>query len=113
MYAYVTAQLVSIYPKLDALISLAQKLEANATTVKSLKSFQGSIASFVRQRNRVVHDRRVVWWGPGEVARFEVSAKGTLEFGPRRERVPRLYKLRIRIDDKITEFPLTIEPQPV
>ncbi len=106
LYACVTAQLISILPKLDALIALSEKLGANPKTLKSLKAFQGSIGSLVKQRNRVIHDHRIIWFGKGEVARFEVSAKGTAVFAPITETIDELSALRIKIDDKISEFRL-------
>lgn len=105
--ACVTAQLVSILPKLDALRSLANRLGLGETIDKKLKRFHGDIGPLVSERNRRVHDKRVVFFSSdirGEVCRFEVSAKSTLKWGPALERIDELTELFRRIRWKIQEF---------
>lgn len=105
LYACVTAQLISVLPKLDALASILDRLGAQKKTIKLVTAFHGSIGGLVKHRNRAIHDPRVIWYGNGDVARFEVSAKnGVRTFAPKVETIDELQDLRESIDDKLTEF---------
>ncbi|PIQ43947.1 MAG: hypothetical protein COW05_02015 [Gammaproteobacteria bacterium CG12_big_fil_rev_8_21_14_0_65_46_12] len=105
LYACITAQLVSILPKLDALTGILDVLKSPKKPLDAVLSFKGKIGDLVLLRNRVVHDPRVVWYGNGDVARFDVSAKGRRRsFEPKPETVEELLGIRNQIDDKIQEF---------
>lgn len=104
--ACATAQLVSILPKLDAVRSLTKYMGFAESIEKRLKTFSGEIGPLVARRNRVIHDKRVVWYamGEGEVARFQVSAKGTLKFGPAVETIKELAAFRLEIFGKLETY---------
>jgi len=104
LYACVTAQLISVLPKLDALTSLLDHIGVPREIIKSVKKFSSNIGALVKRRNRTIHDPRVIWYGHGEVARFEVSAKGGLKFEPVVETIAELLDLRVEIDKQLTAF---------
>jgi hypothetical protein len=58
--ACITAQLASYYPKMKALIALAEIRGASADSVKKLNSFLGSLVPLADKRNRSVHDPRAI-----------------------------------------------------
>jgi hypothetical protein len=104
--ACVTSQLISVLPKLDALLSLVRHWNFSADLDKRLGRFKGEIGPMVMNRNRIVHDKRVVFHERGRsyVARFEVSAKSTLKYGPREETIDSLTEFLHQIYQKLDEF---------
>jgi hypothetical protein len=75
--ACVTSQLISVHPKLDALAT---------------------------KRNRLIHDKRMIWFTSREVVRFEISAKGGLKFEPVPETPEYLINFSREVYDQISKF---------
>lgn len=79
--ACVTAQLISVHPRMRAFIALAELLGAAADTVQKLKSLSGELGGLIEKRNRYVHDPRMIRPSDGVVARLQITAKPAVHFG--------------------------------
>jgi hypothetical protein len=60
--ACVTAQMIGAPPRLRAVRALVALLRLSAPIAKELASLDGSILSLGEQRNRAMHDKRLVRW---------------------------------------------------
>lgn len=78
--ACVTAQMISIHPRMHALLALAHLKGATASLVE-LRKFYTDMGGLAEKRNRLVHDKRLVNYHTEEVAIFTISAKHSLKFG--------------------------------
>ena len=102
--ACVTSQLISVFPKLDALRALVEYLNFGDNVKKPLKSFHGKISKLVSRRNRMIHDKRMIKYWSKEVVRFSVSAKSELQFAPQVETEDELLKFCDTILGHVDEF---------
>ena len=102
--ACMTAQLLSIQPKFNALIALAQLRGLSTETVNRLKKFQSvRIGRLQQGRNRAVHDVRVLHNATGEIKRLQITAQGPLVFEFQPEPISDLHKLRKKIEAAIRD----------
>lgn len=90
--ACVTAQMVSIHPRMNALRSLARLWEVSEEAIAELGRFYGKAGALADKRNRSIHDKRLIQWNTKEVVRLEVSAKNKLKFEPIPETIESLMK---------------------
>jgi len=89
--ACVTAQLVSVIPKLNALNALAI-LHGAKNASEAISSFSGDIGGSNAKRNRLVHDARFISIVTRNVNRFEIIAKNKMTFGNVTETISDLSK---------------------
>lgn len=101
--ACVTGQLNSIFARLDALQALAYLWNITQARRDKIAKFAGGLGDLNRQRNRIVHDARF-WTERTKVARFEITAKKTLQFGLLSESVTDLNGFCKSVDEKRDEF---------
>ena len=87
--ACVTAQFISIHPRLKALIALA-RINGATTSADELASFYGEAGGLADRRNRLIHDKRLVNYHTKEVVRFGIATKKSLEFGSKLETIDEL-----------------------
>jgi len=80
--ACLTAQMVSIHARLNALTSICHVRNIGKDTLAKLKSFAGSTGGLAEARNRAVHDPLVRMGQASEVYRITITAKGAPAFGP-------------------------------
>jgi len=80
--ACVTAQMVSIHPRMNALLALASLWEVSPDLITELKRFYGNLGPLADKRNRLIHDKRMIQWKTKSVVRLEISAKSKLRFEP-------------------------------
>jgi hypothetical protein len=80
--ACVTAQMVSVHPRMSALVSLVTLWELNDERTTELKRFHGKLGILADKRNRLIHDKRMIMWKTKGVVRFEISARNKLKFEP-------------------------------
>jgi hypothetical protein len=80
--ACVTAQMISVHPRMNALIALAKLWEISAAHLDDLGRFYGKIGPLADKRNRLIHDKRFIELTKKQVVRFEVSAKSRSKFEP-------------------------------
>jgi hypothetical protein len=59
-----------------------------------LASLEGTARGLSETRNRMIHDKRMIWWKTKEVVRFQVTAKKELKFGPQPETIRELMEFR-------------------
>jgi hypothetical protein len=78
--ACITAQLISVHPRMRAFTALVELHNGGAQAVKDLKAFTGSIGGLVEKRNRCVHDPRMSDMATGAVHRLEITAKPAVQF---------------------------------
>jgi hypothetical protein len=102
--ACVTAQIISIHPRLSALRSLVDLWEISPPIVARLNTFIGEAEAMSTKRNRTIHDKRLIQWKTKEVVRFEVTARKELKFGPVPEPIDELLKFRDDILNKVAQF---------
>jgi hypothetical protein len=95
--ACVTAQMISTHPRFRALSALVRLYAISEETVKKIGALSGEIAGLATQRNRAIHDKRMLWTPTMEVVRFQVTADNKLEFGPQPESVDSLNKFKDKI----------------
>src|SRR4029077_17978459 len=95
--ACVTAQMISSHPRFRALAALAKLYDISDETTKKIGSLSGEVAGLQTLRNRIVHDKRMMWHDTREVVRFQVTADNKLEFGPQAESLESLNKFREKI----------------
>ena len=101
LIACVTAQSVSLVPRMDALLSLVRLLKIPDS---GLAAWVGDMQRINGHRNRIVHDKRIVDAQTGQVARFQVSAKGTLKFDAVPETIADLMKFRDQLREMFRLF---------
>ncbi len=92
--ACVTAQMISIHPRLTALGSLVRLWQVSQPLLDELASLDGTARGLSETRNRMIHDKRMIWWKTKEVVRFQVTAKKELKFGPQPETIRELMEFR-------------------
>jgi hypothetical protein len=92
--ACVTSQMVSVHPRLTALGSLVRLWEVGKPLLDELATLDGTARGLSDRRNRMIHDKRMIWWKTKEVVRFQVSAKKELTFGPQPETIAELMEFR-------------------
>jgi hypothetical protein len=102
--ACVTSQFNSIHPRARALLALANLYNVNTSTIKSLSSILGQAQGLSEQRNRLIHDKRMVRHRNNEVIRFEVSAKKDLIFADVHEPISDLFKFMDSVESIIVKF---------
>ena len=102
--ACVTAQMISIHPKLRALISLIWLRGVDEGLVKELRAFQGSVGDLVDKRNRAVHDPRAIRTSDGAMLRMQITAANTLSFAFLPEKREDIELTAKKISEKIVEF---------
>lgn len=102
--ACVTSQLISIYPKMQALISLVDIYVFDARLTKDLNAFSGEIAQYAERRNRIIHDRRFLRAETGKVERMQITAKRKLDFSPKSETSSELTNFATTIRNKRFQF---------
>jgi hypothetical protein len=78
--ACVTAQIISIYLRMQALVSLVNLYMRDEELIKELNKFSGDVGQLAEKRNRIIHDRRFVQVETKKVVRFQITAKTTLDF---------------------------------
>ncbi len=107
--ACITANFLSIYPKLKALIALAHLHGASEQTIKKLNRFRNDLHPVGEKRNRAVHD----YWMMLETndgfqpVQVTITADGKPEFFFKPVSVEELKSICAEIDKKIEKF-LTI-----
>jgi hypothetical protein len=104
--ACVTAQLTAVHQKMRAFIALVEVLGGNNGTISGLKKLNGEILSggLQEQRNRAVHDPRMLHKPSDDVHRLEVTAKPKVHFGFKPESVNDLRQTHERIYEAITKL---------
>ncbi|MGH8336577.1 MAG: hypothetical protein ACRETL_07135 [Gammaproteobacteria bacterium] len=102
--ACMTAQLMSIHPRLKALHALIEAQNLGTRLSKEVATFAGDISSLVEKRNRAVHDPRMTVAADGSVERLEVTAQKILSFGFQPEPLERLSKTEETIKARIARF---------
>jgi hypothetical protein len=100
--ACVTAQFISVHPRLRAASSLARLRGAKASADELLK-FAGDLGGLAYKRNRMIHDKRLVTTS-GEVKRFEIATTKELKFGLQPEEIEDLRAFKTLVETKIEEF---------
>jgi hypothetical protein len=101
--ACVTAQIISIHPKLRALRALLH-LWGAADLAREVGSFAGDMYELADLRNRVVHDKRFVLHPNRDILRFEVTTPKELTFAAEVETRNDLNSIAERIYAKIKLF---------
>jgi hypothetical protein len=102
--ACLTAQMISVHPKLKAFIGLVEVLGGSKETIGKLKTIQGRIAGLAEDRNRMVHDPRMVHQRTGETSRLQITAKPTVHFGFLTESEVAVTKVANAIGQQLREF---------
>jgi hypothetical protein len=85
--ACVTSQIISIYPRMQALISLAGLYIIDEKLIKELNSFSGEVSKLAEKRNRIIHDKLFIQIETTKFMRFQITAKKTLYFPPKEEQI--------------------------
>jgi hypothetical protein len=102
--ACVTAQMISIHPKLNALKSIVRLRGGSDATISAVNRFASDIGGLVEARNRAVHDPVMRNERTGEVMRLKITARGALSFDFVPETLADLGKTTERIKDAIERF---------
>jgi hypothetical protein len=102
--ACVTSQIISIYPRMQALISLAGLYIIDKNLIKELNSFSGEVSILAEKRNRLIHDKRFVQIETNSVMRFQITAKKTLDFQPKEEQVTDLNNFVTTVKNTKSQF---------
>lgn len=102
--ACITAQMISVHPRLQALLSLVHIWRISDATEKELKAVDTEIGALTEKRNRTIHDKRMVLWHEDQVVRFSITARRKLTFGPIVEEIAELEKTREQIYDILRRF---------
>jgi hypothetical protein len=95
--ACVTAQMMSSHPRFRALSALVRLYTVSEKTTKEIGTLAGEVAGLQTQRNRTIHDKRLMWATTREVVRFQVTADNKLEFGPQPEPIESLNQFNEKI----------------
>jgi len=104
LIACVTGQFVSVHPRLNAFIGLAELLGASDDTLKALRAFHGEMGGLAEKRNRLVHDPRMMNQRTGKVGRLQITAKPKPHFGFISETDEEVNDVGNQIGAKISEF---------
>ena len=102
--ACVTAQMISIHPRLRALRALVRLYEISEPIQKTLGGFAGEAHALAEKRNRTIHDKRLMWAKSREVVRFQVTADTKLIFGPQAESIGALNEFTATIRSMMERF---------
>ena len=104
--ACITANFLSIYPKLKALAALSHLSGASDRTIKKLNRFRSELYQVSEKRNRAVHD----YWIMQETrdgfqpVQLTITADGKPEFFFKPVSVKELKATGLEIDEKTKEF---------
>ena len=104
--ACVTAQLMSIHPRLRALQALVNLRGGSRELGTQIASFAGELGGLVESRNRAVHDPRMAMVMKDAVQRLNIPAQRRIKFGFVDETVPDLKKTHDSIKRQIRRFNL-------
>jgi hypothetical protein len=117
--ACVTAQLISSHPRFRALYALVRLYAVKDETAKEVGTLSGEVAGLQTQRNRIIHDKRMMRATTKQVVRFQVTADNKLEFGPQPESPKSLNEfkekitaVRIKFDQLRKKIETEIEASP-
>jgi hypothetical protein len=102
--ACVTAQLFSAIPRMKAFTGLAEILGASGDSIKRLKTISGQISGLAEDRNRMVHDPRMIKKSTGAVERLQITAKPNVHFGFIPENDEEVNNKGNEIGNKVREF---------
>jgi hypothetical protein len=102
--ACVTSQITSIYPRMQALISLAGLYIIDKNLIKELNSFSGEVSTLAEKRNRLIHDKRFIQLETKKVMRFQITVKKTLDFQPKEEQITDLINFITTVKNKKIQF---------
>jgi hypothetical protein len=103
--ACVTSQMISIHPGSKALMALLSLHEVDSRVIKALSSVLGQCSGLSEERNRLIHDKRLLSGLPGtKVIRFEVSAKNNLIFNSIPETINDLNSFCDKVERLIVSF---------
>jgi hypothetical protein len=102
--ACVTAQMISIHPRLQALRALTELWEISKPIIDELGTFDGKAVGLAETRNRLIHDKRLIQWKTKEVVRFQVSARRKLKFGVEPESIASLDAFREKVQNLMETF---------
>ena len=91
--ACVTAQMGSVFNRLNAVVSLAHERGASKDVCNKLSTYAGSVGSLNEARNRIVHDARFLGVEAQKITRFQATAKKRLEFEHQPEDIKTLHDL--------------------
>ncbi len=104
LIACITAQLISVHPRLRAFTALVAIRGGSEQSVRDLNTFTGNVSGLSDQRNRTVHDPRFVDKATGEVHRLEITARPKVQFGFLPEPASQLEERITRISERVFEF---------
>lgn len=102
--ACVTAQMNSMFNRMNAMTSLAQERGASDPLRKKLSVLAGKLGSLSEERNRVVHDARFWMVERKKIGRFQATAKANLKFDVQTETISSLYEIAQRMEAHKQEF---------
>jgi hypothetical protein len=102
--ACVTAQIMSIQPRLDAPISLVTLNGGKQSLIDDLNKFAAKAGSLARQRNRIVHDPWFVQGTTMEPYQFVSTAYKKLDFGFKHTPTDGLLSLQKKIHTLYHDF---------
>jgi hypothetical protein len=102
--ACITAQLIGVNGRLQALRSLLQARGASEPTIKKVGTFAGSLSTLQNDRHRAAHDPRMVHTATGNLERLQITAKNQVVFGFQPEDVDSLSATTAQIAAKVVEF---------
>lgn len=102
--ACITAQLMSIHPRLRALQALVEAQNLPHKLSRDVATFAGETAALVEARNRAVHDPRMTVVATGAVERLQITAQKSLSFGFKPEDLAELIKTEESIKRRITKY---------
>ena len=105
--ACVTAQMISSHPRFRALYALVRLYAVSDATTKEIGTFAGEITGLQTRRNRIIHDKRLMWAATKQVVRFQVTADNKLEFGPQSESIQVLDEFTAQIMNARIKFDST------
>ncbi len=102
--ACATAQMIGPAPRLRTVRALAHLWELSEKILGDIGSFEGQANALAQERNRALHDKRLINWKTKQVVRFEVTTRKTLTFEQRPESLEYLAELREKILKLVREF---------
>jgi hypothetical protein len=117
--ACITAQMISSHPRFRALYALVRLYAVSDETTKEIGTLSGEVAGLQTRRNRIIHDKRMMWAATKEVVRFQVTAEAKLQFGPQPEPIESLAKfvqevmaVRVKFDQLRKKIEAEIDKSP-
>jgi hypothetical protein len=103
--ACVTAQIISLSPRWKAFTALLEVSGASKETITKLNRFRDcTLSGLLEERNRAVHDPRMVDKATKEVHKFETVARSKIKFDFRPESPDELKRAHDLIWDAVSEF---------